>query len=190
MANTHFTPTTQDADVTVEQATRDFLKAQRQLVSLSRAKARRAAKKAPPDTTMPKLEFANDQEVPIRRLPFVGSYADGRANFWAIPKSATPSHNAYCAGIQIGRAMAVIFADYARRNQTVRGVGLQHIVLDMFGMEPLDDDQRRGEVIGFFSTIEAMLATAMHRSGFVPDGAPDSWLRWANAAMKPWRGPL
>tara|TARA_B100000749_G_scaffold280764_1_gene278485 strand:- start:323 stop:790 length:468 start_codon:yes stop_codon:yes gene_type:complete len=109
------------------------------------------------------LHFNNRRDLPLHRLPFIGPVR-GRTqfSFWAVPRTG-----GYAGGNEVGRGLARIYLKYLKQYGRPEGLGaLQWIVLDMIGpaaASALTPEQSalRGQVVGFFSELDAWLEVAV-----------------------------
>lgn len=117
-------------------------------------------------TVANKIKFKPRKKLPAHRLPFVGP-EPGRSqlSFWAVPKSG-----GYGGGCDTGAALAKIYLKHLREHGRAASAGgfLQNIVLDMVDSEhgeSPEQDALRGQVVGFFSVLEAWIEGAAHYLG-------------------------
>lgn len=106
----------------------------------------------------PILKMHNRRKHPVCRLPFWGD-RDGVKfkSFWSVP--ATGGYGGGCA---TGAALAHVYMKHIKENPSPCGV-LQSIVISMAGLDDRLEDEfsaLRGQIVGFFTTIEAYLNTA------------------------------
>lgn len=110
------------------------------------------------------LRYHDQKEVPLHRLPFLDSVeGKGRLSFWAVPKTG-----GYCGGGKTGEAMAKIYLKHLRQRGATGGGSLQTIIFDMMGIENDDTPETsalRGQIVGFFVTLEAWLVLAAQKGG-------------------------
>jgi hypothetical protein len=115
-----------------------------------------------------KLKVDSAAEVPLHRLPFVGSPEPGNGmSFWTVPAAG-----GYSGGCKTGQYLAKIYLKHVLDHGTMGGT-LQLIALDMFGVgisaekenQPSLSSSRKGQVVGFFAEIDEWLKTAvsMHK---------------------------
>ncbi|KGT91265.1 hypothetical protein NG99_17010 [Erwinia typographi] len=127
-----------------------------------------------------KIKFHHKKELPLHRLPFVGK-VKGRhcLSFWDIPDAG-----GYAGGNTTGAALAVIYLRHLQEHGASVGGSLGSITADMAGVGFSDEfDSRRGQIIGFFSTIEPILAELLKRSGIEFKLDNDQLLQRANKGL-------
>ncbi|WP_339678272.1 hypothetical protein [uncultured Zhongshania sp.] len=117
------------------------------------------------------IRFNNRKKLPLHRLPFVGPTDEKKwgYSFWRVPKTG-----GYGGGCDTGTALANIYLKHLREHGASSGGALQGIVLDMFDCECNDDPEvtaLRGQVVGFFSTLDHWLEGAAKCLGSSLDNA-------------------
>jgi hypothetical protein len=124
------------------------------------------------------LTYHNHKKHPLHRLPFVGGRgSDGGISFWRVP-----AKGGYVGGNETGDAAALMFLKYLRANGATPTGALQHIVLDMLPCHT--DAALRGQVVGFFATLEPWLAEAARAFGAELDTLTEHTLvKRANAGL-------
>lgn len=187
MATTDFI--TQDSTENADQWATDLLKKTKRQVSAAKSKAKRQAVNNPPESTVPRLEYQNDREIPVHRLPFVGGRnRDGSISYWNVPKGKAVHPCNYAAGNTIGANLAMIYINHIMNpdpKQCGCGGLLQNIILDMTATGTPLDDQRKGELVGFAITIEKVLLDIFYATGMKPANAMrNHWLEAANKALE------
>lgn len=102
------------------------------------------------------LKMNNRRKHPVRRLPFWGDKEGLRfKSFWVVPETG-----GYGGGCKTGEALACVYIKHIKEHGSFGGL-LQHIVLGMAGMEDIrGGDALKGQIVGFFTTIEGFLNTA------------------------------
>lgn len=101
--------------------------------------------------TKPEMKYRKNASCEFRRMPFMGKSA------WDVPATG-----GYQGGCQLGQYAAIAYLKMLKTQESVRGGFLQHIVLDMLAAAPRPDADHsfRGQMVGFFSTLDESL----HRS--------------------------
>ncbi|HEY0209509.1 hypothetical protein [Acerihabitans sp.] len=130
---------------------------------------------------MSNLKFNNSRKNQTHRLPFVGK-KQGKIglSLWNVPPTG-----GYDGGCETGKALALIFIKHLREHSRSPGGILQHIALDMFGVETLGiDDTRTGQAVGFFSEIEKCLAEMAPYMTGLDAIDPQVLLKHANRGLK------
>ena len=133
------------------------------------------------------LHFNNRRAIPLHRLPFIGPVR-GRTqfSFWAVPRTG-----GYAGGNDVGRGLARIYLKYLKQHGRPEGLSaLQWIVLDM--IEPaaagsLTPEQAalRGQVVGFFSELDAWLEVAAYNlEGGLEAQSDKALLALVNAGLR------
>lgn len=112
------------------------------------------------------------------RLPFVGGRrAAGGFSFWNVPATG-----GYGGGCKTGEALAGIYLKHLRDHGGASFGVLQVIARDMFDCDL--PESRFGQVVGFFSTLDAWLAAAAKVLGGNLDTANnDAMLTKANDGL-------
>lgn len=104
------------------------------------------------------LKMHNRRKHPLCRLPFWGDRDGVRfKSFWAVPATG-----GYVGGCKTGEALAHVYMKHIKENPSPFGV-LQSIVISMAGLDDRFEDEfaaLRGQMVGFFTTIEAYLNAA------------------------------
>lgn len=100
----------------------------------------------------------NNTKYPINRLPFIDRKT---GSCWSFPPS-----DGYGAGNEMGAAAADAFMKALRESTVDCGGHLQHLVLSLLdsGLD-LKDYGRKGQVVGFFSRLDAWLSGASKMVG-------------------------
>jgi len=126
------------------------------------------------------LDFHNEKHLPLHRLPFVGKGGPEkiRLSFWSVP-----SAGGYIGGNKTGKALALIYLQHLKENDSDSGGILQHMAFDM--LEGCDDDEaRRGQVVGFFAELERWLSgAAKHLEGGLNSVSQKQLLQAANDGL-------
>ena len=136
-----------------------------------------------PACTPGKLRYhrrtSNNTRYPFNRLPFIDRKSQ---NCWNFPPS-----DGYGAGCEMGDAAADAFMKALRESQIDTGGQLQQIVLSLAasGLD-LNDEGRKGQVVGFFSSLDAWLRHASKILGASLDDIRESDIahRMTVAAME------
>lgn len=99
----------------------------------------------------PVLQYRKKASCAFRRLPFIGKSA------WDVPATG-----GYGGGCEFGVWAAVAYLKMLRAEEDTGGGFLQHIVLGMLERNATADDDHsfRGQVVGFFSTLDGALHSA------------------------------
>lgn len=123
-----------------------------------------------------KIRFKYKKKLPLHRLPFVGKeHKEKRTiSFWDVPKTG-----GYGGGCKTGKNLALIYLKHIRQHGGASGGYLQSVVLDMLGedsrsMTP-EDSALRGQVVGFFSTLDQVLDETSRFMGGL-DKMENPWL--------------
>lgn len=113
-------------------------------------------------TTIKALRYTPQAKLPLHRLPFIckASPEIGGISFWSVPKTG-----GYGGGCETGRALAYTYLKYLREHgKDFNGGTLQGIALDMF-KDGAEDNTTRGQVVGFFATLDQWLTFAAQEGG-------------------------
>jgi hypothetical protein len=163
--------------------------------SRAKSKAKRELATASPKPATPILEYHNDQEYASHRLPFIGRTPGGKVSYWAVPtvpKSGLSDAHDYVIGCDVGGSLALIYVHHILKYDPRENCGLlQLIALDMFGGDNTMDLQRKGEIIGFFTTLEKLFRGVMLKGGLTPAAVSNGeHLSRVNnvLAARPWEG--
>lgn len=99
----------------------------------------------------PVMQYRKKARCAFRRLPFVGKSA------WDVPATG-----GYSGGCEFGVWAAMAYLKMLRAEESAGPGTLQCIVLDMLERNAAadDDDSFHGQVVGFFSTLDAALHSA------------------------------
>lgn len=133
------------------------------------------------------LRYHNRRACPLHRLPFVVFPSDGRRiSFWEVPRTC-----GYNGGTEAGSALAKIYLKHLRQHGRSPGGQLQLIVLDMCGVGGMglhltqEQTALRGQIVGFFSTLDYWLAASAEHLGANLDKLdPNELLKKVNAGLK------
>ena len=130
---------------------------------------------------MKKLEFRPERSLPVHRLPFV-RLRKKSVCYWNVPRAG-----GYSGGCATGRALVYLrFRKENRQDITF----LQHIVLDMFGMQSGKKvtsgyKSLKGQMVGFFSEIDRFIHASVSEKAIYLDRLGDrNLLKSANMGLK------
>lgn len=134
-------------------------------------------------TLVHSIRFNNRYKYPTKRLPFTRKNQDKPGPFyWNVPQSG-----GYFGGCTTGQNLALIYLKHLREHGSSSYGCLQNIALDMFDYErdPSDtEDSLRGQVVGFFSTLDTWLnSAAKHNSDILDNLDSKKLLKTANAGL-------
>lgn len=127
------------------------------------------------------LRFQNNSKFWWARLPFNGL---GRSSGWRVPRTG-----GYFGGCKTGHELALVYLKSLRDHGDRFGGMLQHIVLGMSEScaQARSDDERdaiKGQCVGFFTLIEACLASGAKECGAFLDKVDVlKCVRMANAGL-------
>lgn len=132
-----------------------------------------ATKSVAKSVAKPVMQYRKKASCEFRRLPFIGKSA------WDVPATG-----GYSGGCEFGVWAAMAYLKMLRAEESAGPGTLQCIVLDMLegsnGAEAGDDDDSfRGQVVGFFSTLDS----ALHRAAKADPRLDDHSERDLAAAM-------
>lgn len=113
-----------------------------------------ATKSVAKSVAKPVMQYRKKASCEFRRLPFIGKSA------WDVPATG-----GYSGGCEFGVWAAMAYLKMLRAEESAGPGTLQCIVLDMLegsnGAGPRDGDGSfRGQVVGFFSTLDSALHSA------------------------------
>ena len=122
-----------------------------------------------------KLAYHNKRKHASNRLPFAGPGG------WDVPNTG-----GYTGGCDTGSALAVMYLKHLRQNGAAPCGSLQHIVLGMIENAHGSPEtlSLRGQVVGFFSLLDAWLAEAAKICGSnLDEVTPKELLKLANDGL-------
>ena len=119
------------------------------------------------------IKATASSEAGLRSLPLDNAYRLADATSVAPPRlAATISHRGFLSGCEYGKALAEAFALHLQRRERHKGSSLQHFALSYAdNLVAAGDDVaawnwQRGQVIGFFSAVDALLERLIEQTGF------------------------
>lgn len=107
-----------------------------------------ATKSVAKRSTKSEMKYRNSRSNDLNRLPFTNK------SYWDVPATG-----GYQGGCEAGKYAAIAYLKYLRTQEDYGGGTLQHIVLAMLDQAARRDDDHsfKGQVVGFFSTLNEAL---------------------------------
>lgn len=126
-----------------------------------------------------RINFHSNKKNVLHRLPFIGDGGQGPGlSFWDIPATG-----GYSGGCETGKALALIYMKHLREHGPAAGGILQVIAFSMFE-DAAENDSRRGQIVGFFTTLEKLWFSACRQNSALDDFKADDLLESANAGLQ------